>query len=277
MKQGELLATDGIKIDLEREDMLDVIENDLEHHHHIMAYFYEFPKHSVNHQEIYLSVVVQPVFYENFVKHKRSLVAAWGKVLFYEEDYYDVTRLVVQYDSLVKLHLKLYEPKDVKPSVHHKKIEVAYDPYGLMNYVAEKSECSAYQLNYEALDNWRSKFFASYYELYRSINARESYQTLHSLDRMRWLISTMWILKAGKVPNHYLNWSRMEGPESILTTEEQEKLISWRVEGTLEDLKEKVDLILEEFKTLHKEICWKLDLIEDEAFIERILTRIQIK
>lgn len=94
---------------------------------------------------------------------------------------------------------------------------------------------------------------------------------------MRWLISTMWILKAGKVPNHYLNWSRMEGPESILTAEEQEKLISWRVEGTLEDLKEKVDLILEEFKTLHKEICWKLDLIEDEAFIERILTRIQIK
>lgn len=44
MKQGELLATDGIKIDLEREDMLDVIENDLEHHHHIMAYFYEFPQ-----------------------------------------------------------------------------------------------------------------------------------------------------------------------------------------------------------------------------------------
>ena len=274
MKQGELLATDGIKIDLEREDMLDVIENDLEHHHHIMAYFYEFPKHSVNHQEIYLSVVVQPVFYENFVKHKRSLVAAWGKVLFYEEDYYDVTRLVVQYDSLVKLHLKLYEPKDVKPSVHHKKIEQSDNKKAQIIY-HNLSKVITY--NYEALDNWRSKFFASYYELYRSINARESYQTLHSLDRMRWLISTMWILKAGKVPNHYLNWSRMEGPESILTAEEQEKLISWRVEGTLEDLKEKVDLILEEFKTLHKEICWKLDLIEDEAFIERILTRIQIK
>lgn len=277
MKQGELLGTDGIKIDLAREEMLDGIESDLEHHAHVMAYFYEFPKHSVNHQEIHLSVVVQPVFYENFVKHKRSLVAAWGKVLFYEEDYYYSTQLVVQYDNLVKLYLKLYEPKDIKPSVYYKEIEVAYDPYGLMNYVAEKSECSAYQLNYEALDNWRSKFFASYYELYRSLNANEPYQSLHSLDVMRWLIATMWLLKAGKKPNSYLNWSRMQGQESILTPKEQEKLMSWRVEGSVEALKEKVDLILEEFKVLHKEACLKLDLIEDEEFIDRILTRIKIK
>lgn len=276
MKQGELLIADGIKVDLAREEMLDLIEGDLQHHSHVMAYFYELPKHSVSSGEIHLSVVLQPAFYDSFIHHQRSLVAHWGKVLFYEESYY-TGQLVVHYESLVKLHLRLYEPKDIKPSIHYKEIEVAYDPYGLMNYVSELSESSAYKLNYETLDTWRNKFFASYYELYRSSKAGESYQMLHSLDVMRWLIATMWCIKNGKKPNAYLDWSRMEGQESVLSREEQEKLKQWQVDGTAKELKKTVDLILEEFKTLHTEVCIKLDIIEDEVFIERILTRIEIK
>lgn len=277
MKKGELLVTDGIKVDLAREEMLDLIEGDLQHHPHVIAYFYEMPKHSANHQEIHLSVVVQPVFYHNFISHRRSLVANWGRVLFYEDNYYTTAQIDAHYDNLVKLCLKLYEPKDLKPSIHYKEIEVAYDPYGLMSYVSELSESTTYQLNYETLDNWRSKFFASYYELYRSSNANEPYQLSHSLDSMRWLMATMWMIRDGKKPNTYLNWSRMAGQESVLTQEEQEKLNQWRIDEDTSGLKGIIDLILEEFKVLHKEVCLKLDIIEDEEFIERILTRIEIK
>lgn len=276
MKQGEWVKS-GIQLDLAREEILDLIGRELQHHEHVMAYFYESPKHSVNRQEIYLCIVVQPAFYEDFIKQKRSLVANWGSVLFYDEDYYISTQLTVYYDNLVKLGLKLFEPKDLKPSIHYKEIEVVYDPYGLMEYVSEVSDKSAVHLNYELLDNWRCKFFASYYDFYRSIKSQESYQIQHELDVMRWLIATMWLLRSGKRPNHYLNWSRIEGQESVLSAEEQVKLKSWQMEDITEGFQEVVNLILNEFKVLHRELCEQLDIIEDEGFIERILTRIQME
>ena len=275
MKKGELMKS-GIQVDLAREEILDLIGAELQRDEHVMAYFYEASKHSLNRQEIQLCLVVQPAYYENFIKHKKSLVANWGKVLFYEENYYISTQLTVYYDNLVKLELKLFEPKDLKPSIYYKEIEVAYDPYGLMEYVVEVSDTTTVQLNYEVLDHWRSKFFASYYDLYRSIKSRESYQIQHDLDVMRWLIVTMWLLKAGQRPNRYLNWSRIEGQESILSVEQQAKLKNWHVEEIKEGCQEIVNLILEEFKILHRELYEKLDIVEDEGFIERILTRIQM-
>ena len=276
MTQGDLLLTDGIKIELEREEMFDSIEKELEEHAHVMAYYYDIPKHAKLNHDIHLNVVVQPAFYYDFIHHKRSISTQWGNVLFYEDDYYESPDVVIHYDNLIKVYLKILRPQDLQPSHQYRTIEISYDPYGIMTYVSELSEKSQYKITYEELDNWRTKFFANYYEFYRSINHQELYQATHCLDVMRWLMATMWLVKANIKPNQYLDWSYMEGYDSLLTPEQRETLKKWQVSGERPELKQTVQLVLEEFKMLHNQLCDDLGVLEDQDYVERIINRAKV-
>lgn len=271
MTQGDLLLKTGTKLELEREEMFDEIQRELEQHPHVMAFFYETPKYMKHSENIYLNILIQPAFYREFSNHKRSLATIWGEVLFYEEDYFEGEKVIIHYKNLIKVHLKLLKPQDLKPSFQYKDIEISYDPYGIIAYISEHSESSEYRITFEEVDNWRTKFFANYYELHRSLAYHEIYQAIHSLDVMRWLIAMMWMIRVNVQPNKYLDWTYIEGGDSVLTKEQQEKLKMWKLIDEPKDLMKTLNLVVEEFKGLHYELCQEFNVIEDPDYVERII------
>lgn len=276
MTQDGLLLKIETKLELEREEMSDVIQKELEQHPHVMAFFYETPRHMRLNENIYLNVVIQPAFYTEFSNHRRSLATIWGEVLFYEEDYYEGIKVIIHYKNLIKVHLRLLKPQDLKPSFQYKNIEISYDPYGIVTYISDHSESSEYRMTFEELDNWRTKFFANYYELHRSLNRREMYQAIHTLDVMRWLIATMWMIRANVQPNKYLDWTSIEGTDSVLTEEQREKLRMWKLTEEPKELTKTLKLVVEEFKLLHCHLCQEFSVIEDPDYVERIIAHAKI-
>ncbi len=271
MKQGDLCFVNELHQELEREDMLKVIKHELKQQSHIMAIFYsDNYSHDLN---LHLNIVVQPIFYQEMIEHKRLLASKFGKVLFFEENRQQRNTIIVHYENLLKVFITFHHPKLLKPSIDYKKITIVKDSYGLMAYINEQSDKIKDAFNFEDLDNWRTKFFSNYYEFYRSLQCQESYQVGHCLDVMRWLVATMWMVQNGNKPNSYLDWAHMEGHDSLLSSAQQEKLKQWEHRASDKKLEEIVNLIVEEFNSLHEELCAKLQLVEEQDYVYRVLAR----
>ena len=183
--------------------------------------------------------------------------------------------IIVHYESLVKVFVTFHDLKEIQPSIDYKKIMIVDDPYGIMTYVSEESKNLQYTLSFEDLDSWRTKFFSNYYEFYRSVYVDESYKARHCLNVMRWLVATMWMIQEGNKPNVYLDWSHMEGSESILKLEQQNKLKKWGFSASIKELEEVLKSIVDEFYQLHEEFCRKLHLAEEQDYVYRILSRVK--
>lgn len=271
MKQGDLCFVNELHQELEREDMLKVIKHELKQQSHIMAIFYSGNySHDLN---LHLNIVVQPIFYQEMIEHKRLLASKFGKVLFFEENRQQRNTIIVHYENLLKVFITFHHPKLLKPSIDYKKITIVKDSYGLMAYINEQSDKIKDAFNFEDVDNWRTKFFSNYYEFYRSLQGQESYQVGHCLDVMRWLVATMWMVQNGNKPNSYLDWAHMEGHDSLLSSAQQEKLKQWEHRASDKKLEEIVNLIVEEFNSLHEELCAKLQLVEEQDYVYRVLAR----
>ncbi len=275
MKKGEVYLVNEVHQELEREDLLQTIKYELKQNHQIMAIFYTgFIEQSYD-SNLHLHMVVQPVFYEETLQHKRVIASTFGKVLFFEEDMKQQETIIVHYENLLKVFITFHDPKMLKPSIDYKKITIIDDPYGIISYIYEQSKALSYILSFEDLDNWRTKFFSSYYEFYRSLQVNESYKARHCLDVMRWLVATMWMIEDGNKPNDYLDWSHMEGNDSVLNTSQKQKLKQWGLSTSPKELQEVIKSIVEEFYQLHEMRCMKLHLMEDEDYVYRILSRVK--
>lgn len=273
MKKGELYFVNKVYQELEREDLLQTIKQELRKNPHIIASFYsDFIEESCE-LDLHLNIVVQPALYQETLKHKRVIASTFGKVLFFEEDMKQQNTIIVHYESLLKVFITFHDLKRLQPAIDYKKIMIVDDPYGIMTYVAEESKNLEYTLTFEDLDSWRTKFFSNYYELHRSFCVAESYKARHCLNVMRWLVATMWLIQEGNKPNVYLDWSHMEGTDSVLKLEQQKKLKQWGFSSSIKELEEVLKSIVEEFYQLHEEFCGKLHLVEEQDYVYRILSR----
>lgn len=275
MKKGELCRVNEFHQELEREALLQTIKYELKQNDQVMAIFYtDFIDESYD-SDLQLHVVVQPAFYEKILNHKRMIGSSLGKVLFFEEDIKKKETIIVYYENLLKVFITFHHPKMLKPSIDYRKITIVDDPYGIMSYIHEQSKALSYVLTYEELDNWRTKFFSSYYEFNRSLQVNESYKARHCLDVMCWLVATMWMVEDGSKPNDYLDWSHIEGDDSVLTMYQKQKLKQWDFSASTKELQEAIKPIIEEFYQLHEMHCVKLHLMEDKDYVYRILSRVK--
>ena len=275
MKKGELYYVNEVHRELEREDLLKIIKQELKKNPHIISVFYSDLIEGSSELDLHLNLVVQPAFYKETLQHKRAIASTFGKVLFFEEDMKQQNTIIVHYESLVKVFVTFHDLKGIQPSIDYKKIIIVDDPYGIMTYVSEESKNLQYTLSFEDLDSWRTKFFSNYYEFYRSVYVDESYKARHCLNVMRWLVATMWMIQEGNKPNVYLDWSHMEGSESILKLEQQNKLKKWGFSASIKELEEVLKSIVDEFYQLHEEFCRKLHLAEEQDYVYRILSRVK--
>lgn len=271
MRQGDLGFVNQLHLELEREDMIKVIKQELKQQSHMMAIFYT--DHYSNDLNLHLNIVVQPIFYQEMIKYKRKLASKFGKVLFFEENRQQPNTITVHYENLVKVFITFHHPKLLQPSIDFKKVTIVQDTYGLMAYISKESEKIKDIFSLEDLEDWRTKFFSTYYEFYRSLQNHEAYQVDHCLDVMRWLVAMMWMIQNGNKPNHYLDWAHLEGHDSLLSVAQQEKLKQWEHHTSDKNVEEIVDLIVEEFTLLHENFCMKLQLVEEQNYVYRVLAR----
>lgn len=271
MRQGDLCFVNQLHLELEREDMIKVIKQELKQQSHMMAIFYT--DHYCNDLNLHLNIVVQPIFYQEMIKHKRALASKFGKVLFFEENRQQPNTMTVHYENLLKVFITFHHPKFLQPSLDFKKVTIVKDTYGLMAYINKESEKMKHNFSFEELEDWRTKFFSTYYEFYRSLQSHEAYQVDHCLDVMRWLVAMMWMIQNGNKPNHYLDWAHLEGNDSLLSVTQQEKLKQWEYHTSDKNVEEIVDLIVEEFTSLHENLCMKLQLAEEQNYVYRVLAR----
>lgn len=273
MNKGELYDVNGLHQELERETLMQTIKQELKKYSHFIASFYSNFMEVSHELDLHLNIVVQPAFYQETLQHKRMIASTFGKVLFFEEEMRHSNRIIVHYESLLKVFITFHDLKVLQPSMDYQKVMTIDDPYGIIAYVSEESKNLKYTLSFEDLDSWRTKFFSNYYEFHRSFYIDECYKARHCLNVMRWLVAAMWMIEGGNKPNGYLDWSHMEGNDSVLKLEQQKKLKQWGFSSSNKELEVVLKSIVNEFYQLHEGFCEALHVMEEKDYVYRILSR----
>ncbi|HAX72123.1 MAG TPA: hypothetical protein DCY20_01225 [Firmicutes bacterium] len=260
-----------------REEMLEVIGEQLKRHEHVMGYFYggAIGAHQTDqYSDIDLRVIVQPAFYEAFVNEKKEIAKSFGDLLFCEETQDRASYITLHYRNFIKVDLFIYRPQDLCPSIWNKKIEISYDPYGMVEHIHSASKSFMYDLNEREINHWRTKFFATYHDLYRSVNRKESFKAMHDLNELRWLMATGWMMEQGVLPNNYLEWSNIEGERSSLSQAQVDQLKKWDLTSDLEHIITTAKGIKDEFVKLHHTLCRKASVVENKEWVHQVLNQV---
>lgn len=262
-----------LKVPEHRKIMLQKIEQDLINDENVLSVFYGGSIGNGNtdiYSDIDLRIVVKDEEFERYRKNKKERAKNWGEVLYFE-DFPWATHSVAHYDTFIKVDTFYYKTVDIQPSIWLQNISIAHDKKGFIEKIREKSQKLFYCPTVQDVELWRSKFFSYVHEVYRRVNRQELYYALKCLDNLRMSMVTAWYMDKGLQPNAFGDWAKYEGERSKLERWQLSHLADWYSSREPDNLMKVIELIIPEFKKVHKGLCAKVEIEENPEWVDRIL------
>ncbi|WP_096155171.1 MULTISPECIES: nucleotidyltransferase domain-containing protein [Bacillus] len=258
------------KLPTERKKLMDAIETDVKNDPNIIAAFYggSIAKgNEDNYSDIDLRIIVKEHKFEHYKLNKKERAKKWGDVLFYE-DFSWASYSISHYNNFIKVDTFYYKEKDLHASLYLKEMNVIHDPSGLLKNVLKDSKSLRFPYSQEELDVWRGKVFAYLHETYRRVRRKEYNYAFSMLESLRFSVVTGWYTEIEIPANNFGDWSKVEGERSPLTEEQLALLASWdNPDRNERDILNVAKAIFKEFKVVHKNLCKKYNLNEEEEII----------
>ena len=264
------------KLPTYRQIIGEAIEQDLMDDEYVIAIFYGGSvgnRDTDNYSDIDLRIVVQDDRFEQYRQQKKQRASKWGNVLFYEDFPY-TNYSTAHYDHFIKVDSFYYRLTDIMPSVWLQNIEIVFDESELLEDILAKSMTLTYELQAEVVEMWRTKFFSYLHEAYRRVMRNELYYALQCLDNLRFSIVKAWDMEAGRQPNTFGDWAKVEGDRSPLQAHQLALLASWNATRDPHEIMQVIERIVPEFKRLHRVLCERVRMEEDEAWLEEVLHKV---
>lgn len=262
------------ELPIQRNKLLQAIENDLLIDDHVLGFFYGGSianDHLDNYSDIDLRIIVKPEKMKEYITNKNNRAGNWGNVLYFEDSHPSSIYVVAHYDCFVKVDIFYYTPDYIQPSVWLQNIKIMKDNRGMLANVLEQSMKLAYKPSVKEFEVWRTKFFALLHEAYRRMMRDEYYYALDCIDKMRLSIVSGWCMIAGIQPNSFGDWAKYEGERSRLKDWQQDLLESWDCGRNKVEIIDVVRSIVPEFKKIHYSLCRRLEIEEDSEQLNRII------
>ncbi|MCP3028694.1 aminoglycoside 6-adenylyltransferase [Halobacillus sp. A5] len=260
-----------------RKNLMDSIEKDLLNDDHVLTLFYGGSIGSRNtdlYSDIDLRIVVKPEEIGTYISNKKTRPQMWGNILFIEDAHPLSIYTVVHYDSFIKVDTFYYKPKDIQPSVWLKNIKIVKDHNSIISTVQKQSLEMTYEPSLDEFEAWRTKFFANLHEAYRRLMRGEYYYALKCIDSLRISIVVGWYMNAGIQPNNFGDWAKYEGGRGCLESWQLSLLRSWDCGRDSIEIMNVINNIVREFKNVHSSICSRLEINENNDWINKIVARV---
>lgn len=178
--------------------------------------------------DIDLHTIVTDAKKADFIRNKCVRARRWGDVLFHEGNNPLAPVVVSHYSGFVKVDSWYHTADEVEASIWLKEASVLYDPHFLISQAIKASSLMKYELEKEEVEFWRGKIFAFVHETYRAVMRKETLYAKSNLDRVAWLIAAGWYMEKDEhFEGAYGSWSKVQGPRSKLSLNQQELLGQW--------------------------------------------------
>ncbi|MEG0256537.1 MAG: hypothetical protein RR554_11540 [Vagococcus sp.] len=220
----------------------------------------------------------------NLKRKQQEIIRSIGEYLFIEK--FNENYSVIHYATFIKLDLFIYTPEMLEASIWMKKIEIVKDD-GLLHELAEESQKLDYQITQDEFDQLVNKYYAYYFELYRSWK-REEYNYLEDLTMgIKHSLVSMWYVSKGYVPNKNLDWAKYEGRKTQLSHLETNFLLSYTpcTVDMLETFTKKMEILVLEaaekiaaynnlafsidtFRKVHRRVSFKVEEKEEDSELD---------
>ncbi len=217
----------------------------------------------------------------NLKRKQQEVIRSIGEYLFietFEEEY-----SIIHYATFIKLNLFIYRTAMLEPSVQLKQIEIVKDESGILRELAYASNELEYRIRQEEFDQLVNKYYAYYFELYRSWK-REEYNYLEDLTMgIKHSLVSMWYVSKGYKPNKALDWAKYEGRKTKLSHLETNFLLSYtpceleqlesftkKMEILVLEAAEKIaaynnlEFSIDTFRKVHQRISFSEEEVEEE-------------
>ena len=160
----------------------------------------------------------------NLMRKQQEVIRSIGEYLFVETFTEECS--VIHYATFIKLNLFIYRPNMLEPSVLFKQVEIVKDD-GFIQELVDISNQMEYRITQEEFDQLVNKYYAYYFELYRTWK-REEYNYLEDLTMaIKHSLVSMWYVSKGYMPNKNLDWAKYEGRKTKLSHLETNFLLSY--------------------------------------------------
>ncbi|WP_226680949.1 hypothetical protein [Sutcliffiella horikoshii] len=258
----------------ERQKIREVIYKDLVQDPNILAFFYGGSLAKGNedlYSDLDLRIVVKDEAFETYRSKKKERATNWGDVLYYE-DFPSATYSIAHYRSFIKVDTFYYRQSDLHPSVYLKHLLIEHDPHGILHQLRDKSQSLTYLFSEQEFEVWRGKFFAYLHEVYRRVQRGEYNYAFQMVDSLSYSIVIGWYVEMGEVPNSFGDWSKVEGPRSPLSEEQQRLLEQWDTKNR--DAKELFTISRSqkaEFIRIHSTLAERIGIPVNQAWINEII------
>lgn len=177
--------------------------------------------------DIDLRIVVDKKYFGDFVSSKLLRPHRWGPVLYHEDLGPQVAHTVTHFESFIKVDCFYYRVTDLTASHFLKKIRIVHDPLGLVEEAQRKSQSLMYRPSATDVDQWRYKILAYAHEVYRGCMRGELSYARKMLIGIAGYAMAGWHMEEGRLPEMWADWSKAEGPRSMLSPLQQDLLREW--------------------------------------------------
>ena len=82
---------------------------------------------------------------------------------------------------------------------------------------------------------------------------------------------TAWYMDKGIQPNTLGDWAKYEGARSLLDQRQLQALAEWVGCRDRDEMMKKVRLMFGEFKVVHRSLCEKVGMDEEQEMLERVM------
>ncbi|MGN7313479.1 aminoglycoside 6-adenylyltransferase [Alkalicoccobacillus gibsonii] len=220
--------------------------------------------------DIDVRIVVRDEDFESFRSRKRERAQCWGNVLFFEDVPW-TNYSVAHYDTFLKVDSFYYRKRDLEPSVWLKNIRIVADSGGFMSEIVEESRDLRYKPSVGEVELLRSKFLAHSHEIYCRVSRGEWNYALNCLNYLRMIVVTAWYMDKEIQPNALGDWAKYEGARSWLDQRQLQALAEWDGCRDKDEIMRKVRIMFGEFKVVHRSLCEKVGMDEEQEMLERVM------
>lgn len=157
-------------------------------------------------------------------KAKRQVyewLATWSPDLLFIEELNDVNASFY-FEHFLKLKVLAYYASELEPSIWFKQIQVIWDPEGMIEPMRQSSLALELSVTQAMIDHYLTKYYAHLHTLCRGMMRGEINYCMQCILMMRNILSALWCLEKGHLPNDIGDWSRYEGARSVLSQSQQQ-------------------------------------------------------
>lgn len=225
--------------------------------------------------DIDLHTIVTDAKKTEFIRNKYTRAKRWGKVLFQEGNNPLSPVVVNHYSGFVKIDSWYHTVDEISASIWLREASVLYDPHALISQAIQASSQLVYKVEKEEVDFWRGKIFAFVHETYRTVMRQERLYAKSNLDRVAWLIAAGWYMEKDEhFGGAYGSWSKVQGPRSKLSTNQQELLETWLRDSEENGIMASIAAMEPEIIRLNSILSAKVGVEEERENALRILRMI---